>query len=308
MPLSEEVRDRIESTINSDQVVLFMKGTREQPQCGFSATIIGILEKLTPDYTTVNVLEDPHIRDGIKEYSSWPTIPQLYVGQEFMGGCDIVKQMFNSGDLHTALGVEPPDRTPPEIRTSDEAARAIRDATENQPGASVHLSIDASWNHQFALGPAEGHEVKSESNGIEILLDLDSAQRAKGLSIDMTESLQGRGFSIDNPNAPPPVKTITARELKQMMDADPNLRLFDVRDPLEREKANIEGSVLLDETAVDVIGGLPKDEGLFFHCHFGPRSQSAADHFRAKGYTNLFNVIGGIDSWSQDVDPSVPRY
>ena len=107
MPLNDDVRERIESTIRSDQVVLFMKGTREQPQCGFSATVIGILEKLTPDYTTVNVLEDPYIRDGIKEYSSWPTIPQLYVDQEFMGGCDIIKQMFNSGDLHTALGVEP---------------------------------------------------------------------------------------------------------------------------------------------------------------------------------------------------------
>ena len=308
MPLNDDVRERIESTIRSDQVVLFMKGTREQPQCGFSATLIGILEKLTPNYTTVNVLEDPHIRDGIKEYSSWPTIPQLYVGQEFMGGCDIVKQMFNSGDLHTALGVEPPDRTPPAVHISSDAADAIRDAVEGQPGTFIHLSIDASWNHQFALGPAEGHEVKTESNGIEILLDLDSAQRAKGLSIDMTESLQGRGFSIDNPNAPPPVKTITALELKEMMTAAPNLRLFDVRDDLERDKAKIEGSILLDEAAVDLIGSLPKDEPLFFHCHFGPRSQSAADHFRAKGYTNLFNVIGGIDSWSQDVDPSVPRY
>lgn len=308
MPLNDDVRERIESTIRSDQVVLFMKGTREQPQCGFSATVIGILEKLTPDYTTVNVLEDPYIRDGIKEYSSWPTIPQLYVDQEFMGGCDIIKQMFNSGDLHTALGVEPPDRTPPVIHITSEAADAIRDAVEGQPGTFVHLSIDASWNHQFNLGPAEGHEVKTESSGIEILLDLDSAQRAKGLTIDMTESLQGSGFSIDNPNAPPAVKTITAIELKEMMEADPGLRLFDVRDQMEREKAKIEGSLLLDEAGVDLIANLPKDEPLFFHCHFGPRSQSAADHFRAKGYTNLFNVIGGIDSWSQDVDPSVPRY
>ena len=308
MSLDDEVRERIESTLKSDQVVLFMKGTREQPQCGFSATVIGILEKLTPNYATVNVLEDPGIRDGIKEYSSWPTIPQLYVDQEFMGGCDIVKQMFNSGDLHNALGVEPPDRTPPEISISYDAAQAIRDAVDNQPGTFVHLSIDASWNHEFALAPAEGSEVRTQSNGIEILLDLDSAQRAKGLSLDMTESLQGRGFSIDNPNAPPPVKTITASELKDMMDSDPNLRLFDVRDQVERSKAKIEGSVLLDEAAVDLITGLSKDEPLFFHCHFGPRSQSAADHFRSKGYSNLFNVIGGIDSWSQDVDASVPRY
>ena len=124
----------------------------------------------------------------------------------------------------------------------------------------------------------------------------------------MTESLQGRGFSIENPNAPPPVKTITARELKEMMDANPNLRLFDVRDDIERAKASIERSVMLDESALDLISALPKDEPLVFHCHFGPRSQSAAEHFRSKGYTNLFNVVGGIDAWSQDVDSSVPRY
>lgn len=308
MSLTDQVREQIEATIKSDQVVLFMKGTREQPQCGFSATVIGILDRLTPEYTTVNVLEDAYIRDGIKEYSSWPTIPQLYVAQEFMGGCDIVKQMFNSGDLHNALGVEPPDRTPPEIHISDDAAQAINDAVDNQPGNFVHLSIDANWNHQFSLGPSEGSEVRTRSNGIEILLDLDSAQRAKGLSLDMTESLQGRGFSIENPNAPPPVKTITAHELKEMMDADPSLRLFDVRDEIERAKASIERSVMLDEAALELIGTLPKDEPLVFHCHFGPRSQSAAEHFRSKGYTNLFNVVGGIDAWSQDVDTTVPRY
>ena len=124
MALNEAVRTQIETAINSDEVVLFMKGTPQQPQCGFSATVIGILDKLVPSYTTVNVLQDAGIRDGIKDFSAWPTIPQLYVGQEFLGGCDIVKQMFNSGDLHQALGVPAPDRTPPALIISDAAAES----------------------------------------------------------------------------------------------------------------------------------------------------------------------------------------
>ena len=308
MSISNELRSQIEATIGSKQVVLFMKGTPQQPQCGFSATVIGILDKLTSDYATVNVLEEPDLRDGIKEYSEWPTIPQLYVGKEFIGGCDIITQMFNSGELHGVFGVDPPARTSPEITISDAAAKVIREALEHQPGVAVHLSIDVNWNHQFGLSPAGGHEIKAESNGIEILFDLDSAQRAPGLSIDMAETVEGQGFSIANPNAPPPVKQMTAQELKRKLGAGERLHLFDVRDTDERERAHIEGSRLLDEETAGFIGTLPKDEMLVFHCHFGPRSQSAADDFRVQGYTDVHNLVGGIDAWSQQVDSSVPRY
>lgn len=202
MSADDATRERIDSLIASDRVVLFMKGTRHQPQCGFSATTVSILDSLVADYVTINVLEDPAIREGIKVYSDWPTIPQLYIDREFTGGCDVVKQMFNTGELHEALGVEPPDRTPPEIEISDAAAELIRNALEGQPGMSVHLSIDGRWQHNFALGPAEGHEVKAESNGVEILMDVGSAQKARGLEIDLVETLQGHGFEIRNPNAP----------------------------------------------------------------------------------------------------------
>jgi monothiol glutaredoxin len=202
MSVDDAIRERIDSLVASDRVVLFMKGTRHQPQCGFSATTVGILDSLLPDYVTINVLEDQAIREGIKAYSDWPTIPQLYIDKEFTGGCDVVKQLFNTGQLHEALGVEPPDRTPPEIEISDTAAEVMRNALEGQPGMSVHLSIDGRWQHNFALGPAEGHEIRTESNGVEILLDVASAQRARGLKVDMVETLHGTGFEIHNPNAP----------------------------------------------------------------------------------------------------------
>jgi monothiol glutaredoxin len=101
--LDDPTRKRIDEIIASDRVVLFMKGTRQQPQCGFSATVVQILDSLVPEYTTVNVLADPRIREGIKEYSSWPTIPQLYVAGELLGGCDIVREMYSSGELRQAL-------------------------------------------------------------------------------------------------------------------------------------------------------------------------------------------------------------
>ena len=103
MTLDDATRQRIEKIIGSDRVVLFMKGHREMPQCGFSASVVQILDTLLPEYTTVDVLSDPGVRDGIKEYSSWPTIPQLYVGGEFLGGCDIVREMYSSGELQQML-------------------------------------------------------------------------------------------------------------------------------------------------------------------------------------------------------------
>ncbi len=101
--MSDAARDRIQSLVDGEPVVLFMKGNRQMPQCGFSAQVVQILDTLVPDYTTVNVLEDPEIRQGIKDFSNWPTIPQLYVRGEFVGGCDIIKEMYQSGELQPQL-------------------------------------------------------------------------------------------------------------------------------------------------------------------------------------------------------------
>ena len=101
MNLSDETRKRIDEIIATDEVVLFMKGNPQMPQCGFSATVVQILDHLIPSYTTCDVLADPEIRDGVKVYSQWPTVPQLYVKGEFVGGCDIVREMFQSGELET---------------------------------------------------------------------------------------------------------------------------------------------------------------------------------------------------------------
>ena len=103
--LAPELRSRIDNILKADRVVLFMKGDRQQPRCGFSATVVGMLDELLPTYATVDVLADADIREGIKTYGDWPTIPQLYVDGELVGGCDIAKDLYASGELHTLLGV-----------------------------------------------------------------------------------------------------------------------------------------------------------------------------------------------------------
>ena len=101
--LDPVTRDRIQSDIDSQDVVLFMKGTPIFPQCGFSAATVGALTHLGVQFRGINVLDDDNIREGIKVYSDWPTIPQLYVKGEFVGGCDIVREMYETGELMEML-------------------------------------------------------------------------------------------------------------------------------------------------------------------------------------------------------------
>ena len=99
----DEYSEKITEEISGNNVVLYMKGTSSMPQCGFSSRIAGVLNYLEIEYLDVNVLESESVREGIKKFSDWPTIPQLYVKGEFIGGCDIIKEMFEKGDLKNLL-------------------------------------------------------------------------------------------------------------------------------------------------------------------------------------------------------------
>ena len=101
--MSQDINARIQGLIDANPVFLFMKGTPTFPQCGFSATVISILDHMGVRYESANILEDADLRQGIKDFSNWPTIPQLYVKGEFVGGCDITKEMFQSGELKQLL-------------------------------------------------------------------------------------------------------------------------------------------------------------------------------------------------------------
>tara|TARA_B100001057_G_scaffold398163_1_gene408610 strand:+ start:6754 stop:7068 length:315 start_codon:yes stop_codon:yes gene_type:complete len=104
--MDEETKNFIQNNIDNNNVVLFMKGTPDAPQCGFSMAVSNILKGLNVEFEGVNVLADQNLREGIKVYSDWPTIPQLYVKGEFVGGCDIVKEMYQDGELQKVLDIK----------------------------------------------------------------------------------------------------------------------------------------------------------------------------------------------------------
>jgi len=104
--MSRNVQEELKQVIEANPVILFMKGNREMPQCGFSARVVEILNSCDVEYSTVDILRDPEVRQGIKVFSNWPTLPQLYVSGEFVGGCDIVTDLHLSGQLETMLSAQ----------------------------------------------------------------------------------------------------------------------------------------------------------------------------------------------------------
>jgi monothiol glutaredoxin len=309
MSTSSDTRSQIDAMVKSERVVLFMKGNRHAPQCGFSATVVQVLDGLVPEYRTIDVLSDPSIRQGIKDYSNWPTVPQLYIDGEFVGGCDIVREMFASGELQKKLGVDAGPVKPPKITITPAAVGALREAmADGEPEDRLHLAVDARFEHSLSLAPVAPGEIKVDASGLTLYVDSISARRADGTVIDFIQEGDESGFKIDNPNAPPKVKQLSARELKQKLEAGEIREFFDVRTENERARARIDRAKPLDDAAVAYIEGLPKTTPIAFHCHTGRRSEAAAEHFRDKGFVNVFNLAGGITAWSDEVDPKVPKY
>ena len=296
MSLDSATRERIETVLKDHRVVLFMKGDRRQPQCGFSAAATNMLNELLPDYHTINVLEDPEIREGIKAYGEWPTIPQLYVEGELIGGADIIRQLYTSGELHELFGAAKPDRTPPEITITDAAAEAIRQGTANAQGVALHLEIGPDHSAGFQLAPAGEHDIVAHSNGLEVHFDPASAQRAKGIVIDWVSTVQGEGLSLKFPGSQE-IKSLTVQELKARLAAG-DVTLIDVRPAHNRAAVPpLPQARVLDDEGYERLAALPKDTALAFICNVGISSQSMAERFAAHGFSNVYNVAGGMEAW-----------
>jgi len=308
MSLDPALRSRIESILNANRVVLFMKGQPSMPQCGFSAKAVGALQDLGVEFDHVNVLADAEIREGIKAYGEWPTIPQLYIDGELVGGSDIILQMAGNGELSSVLGLAAPDRTPPRITVTPAAVEMLRGALADSPGASLQLGIDARFQPNFQLAPHDDNAIAAESNGLRVQFDLVSARRADGITIDWVDDIRGKGLAIDNPNAPKAVQELSVRDADDQLRAG-SITVVDVRPADERAIAAINAPFeTFDGDNRARLEALPKDTALAFLCHHGGRSAQAAEQFRALGFTKVSNITGGIDAWSNEVDNGVPKY
>lgn len=202
MALDARTRQRLDELVTGHPVVLFMKGTPDAPRCGFSARVVAILDELLDEYVAVDVLPRPEIRDGIKEYSEWPTIPQLYVHGEFVGGCDIVQEMARSDELERVLGVKRRQVAPPIITISDTAAEVLRKAAGELDGTVIRLTISRQFVADLAVVVPDPTDLQISSNGVTLSVERRSATRADGIRIDLIRSGLSAGFTIDNPNAP----------------------------------------------------------------------------------------------------------
>lgn len=312
MALTEQTRSRIQKTLTEHKIVLFMKGTRQQPRCGFSAQVVSILDGLGVDFHDVDVLADPSIRDGIKEFGNWPTIPQLYFQSTLIGGCDIIRQLDESGELLPALGLDgeaSQSAAPPSLQVTAAAITAIKEAArEAEPGQLLRMELrNGGRSVDMYFDAPKSADVRVAQGGITLLFDRASARLANGLAIDYVEGPEG-GFKIDNPNLPARVRSVTAPELKKLLDQNTPLRFYDVRPPAERAVSSISQALPFDDQAKAELEKLPKDTMLVFHCHHGMRSSAAAEQVAQKGFRNVWNLAGGIEAWSSQVDPRVPRY
>jgi monothiol glutaredoxin len=308
MSLDPALRARIDALLAANPVVLFMKGEPRAPQCGFSAKAVGALAAIgLDDFAHVDVLSDPEIREGIKVYGDWPTIPQLYIHGELVGGCDIIEQMASSGELQSALGLPPPDRTPPSITIAPEAADMLRKALADAgEGFALKISVDPRYNAQLQAAPLDPDAIATEVAGLRVQFDLASARRANGMSIEWVDDARGRGLVIENPNAPPKVKPLSPAEAAEQRAAGA-VTVVDVRPADERAIAALPGAFEHFDNGTAALEALPKDTALAFLCHRGGRSAQAAEHFRQLGFTRVYNITGGIDAWA-DLDSPIPKY
>jgi monothiol glutaredoxin len=306
MALSESLKQKIDGYVASDRVVLFMKGTRRAPQCGFSAQVVQILDELVPQYQTLDVLSSAELRDGIKEYSQWPTIPQLYVNGKFVGGCDIVRDMKQSGELEQLLGEEAPPLAPPRVTASPEALAALTAALTPGDPDLLHLQVSQTFEHDLFFGPVEPGDVETDLGGLKLYVPRSSVARAQGVHIGYVDG-PNAGFKIQNPNQPAQVVELSVQDAKAMLERG-ELQLFDVRPESEARIARIAAGKALDDAGVHHLESLDKSTPIAFYCHHGVRSRGVAQSVVAQGFSKVYNLSGGIDAWSLTVDRSVPRY
>lgn len=220
--------------------------------------------------------------------------------------CDIVREMNASGELPKLIGAEGSEPATPTITISEAATRAFEAALADSGGDPLRLKIDAQFQYELLFGPRDPGDIEIGASGLTLLLDRSSARRANGMSIDFIDGTGG-GLKINNPNAPPKVRQLSAPELKAMLDRG-EVIVFDVRPEDERVIATIAAARPLDAAGQKYLFGLDRDTPIAFHCHLGMRSQEAGEQLLREGFRKVYNLQGGIDAWSQMVDPSVPRY
>ena len=307
MALEERLRTQISELIDNNRVVLFMKGTRSFPQCGFSATVVQILDDLVPEYHTVNVLKEPDIREGIKAVLELADHPAALRRREVRR-----RLRHRARDVRVGRAAERARRAGAQSRRrraswlTEAARQAVQQAGEARR-ACCGSSVSSRFEYELSLDEQRKGDFEIDAGGgLKLVIDRMSAKRADGISIDYS-SASGGGFRIDNPNEPARVQPLQPAELKALLEQRRAARAVDVR-----TRAGIRHRAHRGRRAARRRGraGSSKrstsDTPLVFYCHHGMRSRAAAERFVAEGFKRVFNLEGGIDAWSQAGRPLRP--
>ena len=227
--------------------------------------------------------------------------------REFVGGCDIIRDLDGQGQLAGLLGADT-DVQEPKLSLTENAKAELDKAIEEGEDKTIRIEISPDYRYNLGFDKAQDQDFQIKSLDYTLVIDPASARRAENLVIDFLNEANASGFKITNDAAPATVQAITPTAMKSKLDAGETLEFLDVRTPEERNIAKIESTQLLDQALIEKVSDMDKNTTLVFHCHHGGRSQQAAQHFIGLGFKNVYNLTGGIDAWSAEVDTNIPRY
>lgn len=282
-----DIHKRIEALWRSNRLVLFFDG--EAPKSASSLEAYHALNGSELEYAQVDVRLNPSLHKAIVA-DELAAIPQLYLDGNPIASGDAIERMARSGELHAALGLPAPDRTPPTVRLTQVAAQLLRRAIANIGNDTVaEITVDAQFRSSLRLVPRRQDAVVTMVEGVPLLFDLASARRAEGLSIDCDENdIDRGGWSLVHPKAPvpKPVRAISPAEADARVRAG-TLTIVDLRPAEERAVARLCVPFLHMEDGTHEIRNLAPDAPLACLCHRGDRSCHAAEHLRQLGHGDV---------------------
>ncbi len=281
--------EQVEAAISSDDVVVFMKGTREAPSCGFSAQIVEVLNHLLPNYSTFDVRNDPLLRQAVKSRSGWPTFPQLYIRGEFVGGSDIAKELFVTGELAARLGLARTELPDPELRVSRPALDALERLAAGEP---IRLELDAQGDANLSVSTKQPSDIEIPVERVRFVLDVLTASRVDGLRIDYVS--EPGGFVLTRPTT----VGLSAPQVAEMLASEQNAPLLvDCRTLAEFRQATLPKAEHLTRDLLHSLSTGAEGRRVVFFCRNGNRAQNVAEHFSIMWAKPALYLKGGLEGW-----------
>lgn len=311
-------RDSIATIVKDEKLLIFAKGTREAPRCGFSARAIDVIARLGKPFKVVNILEDPTLRPALVEFSQWPTSPQVFLDGELLGGSDIVQELFESGELQQkvakSFGDAPaPAPEKPPVSITPEALAKVREFMETaNDKLRLHVNV-SNGERTYALEidtySHAGQDLSYTINGITVVHARAMRPLFNALEVSWVSKDDSEGFAVREvgqaPALPVPFE-IKRDELESLLKSDAkaglesSLKIVDVREDEEWAEGHGEGTIHLALSRLEKEWeqkGLEKSDTIIMVCRSGNRSGQATKAFRDRfGFAKTRNLVGGISN------------